>query len=165
MWDATTRGHGTDATKTTDNESKNNFRSEEMFPRLRNSEYRFCLWSDGIFLCVFRCLAPSTSHILRLHRQARELDLITRRNHAPPSYLCIAGTTKQLPVFPVENGCLARNSSVIIRVIIDLQDNYTNMTSPEELSGKTAVLCAEGYLEPSQIQDADSNTFMGIRDM
>ena len=39
------------------------------------------------------------------------------------------------------------------------------MTSPEELSGKTAVLCAEGYLESSQIQDADSNTFMGIRDM
>ena len=40
------------------------------------------------------------------------------------------------------------------------------MTSPEELSGKTAVLCAEGYLEPSQTsQDADSNTFTGIRDM
>ena len=57
--------------------------------------------------------------------------------------------------------CLARNSSVII----DLQDNYPIMTSPEELSGKTAVLCAEGYLESSQIQDADSNTFMGIRDM
>ena len=42
---------------------------------------------------------------------------------------------------------------------------YPIMTSPEELSGKTAVLCAEGYLESSQIQDADSNTFMGIRDM
>ena len=67
----------------------------------------------------------------------------------------------QLPVLPVENRCLARNSSVII----DLQDNYPIMTSPEELSGKTAVLCAEGYLESSQIQDADSNTFMGIRDM
>ena len=39
------------------------------------------------------------------------------------------------------------------------------MTSPEELSGKTAVLSAEGYLESSQIQDADSSTFMGIRDM
>ncbi|CAH3135168.1 unnamed protein product [Porites lobata] len=39
------------------------------------------------------------------------------------------------------------------------------MTSPEELSGKTAVLCAEGYLESSQIQDADSNTFTGIRDI
>lgn len=39
------------------------------------------------------------------------------------------------------------------------------MTSPEELSGKTAVLCAEGYLEPSQIQDADSKTFTGIKDM
>ena len=42
---------------------------------------------------------------------------------------------------------------------------YPIMTSPEELSGKTAVLCAEGYLESSQIQDADSNTFTGIRDM
>ena len=67
----------------------------------------------------------------------------------------------QLPVLPVENRCLARNSSVKI----ELQDNYPIMTSPEELSGKTAVLCAEGYLESSQIQDADSNTFMGIRDM
>lgn len=39
------------------------------------------------------------------------------------------------------------------------------MTSPEELSGETAVLFAEGYLEPSQIQDADSKTFTGIKDM
>ena len=68
MRDATTRGHGTDATKTTDNDSKNTFRSEEMFPRPRNSAYRFYTRSDGIFLCFvspchqpcFRCLARST---------------------------------------------------------------------------------------------------------
>ena len=39
--DATTRRHGTDATKTTDNGSKNNFRSEEVFPRPRNLSIDF----------------------------------------------------------------------------------------------------------------------------
>ena len=39
--DATTRRHGTDATKTTDNDSKNNFRSEEVFLRPRNLSIDF----------------------------------------------------------------------------------------------------------------------------
>ena len=43
--DGTTGRHGTNATKTTDNDSKNNFRSEEVFP-----EYRFCPRSDAILI-------------------------------------------------------------------------------------------------------------------
>ena len=38
---AATRRHGTDDTKTTDNDSKNNFRSEEVFPRPRNLSIDF----------------------------------------------------------------------------------------------------------------------------
>ena len=39
--DATTRRNGIDATKTTDNGSKNSFRSEEVFPRARNVSIDF----------------------------------------------------------------------------------------------------------------------------
>lgn len=39
------------------------------------------------------------------------------------------------------------------------------MTSPDEISGKTAELNVEGYLEPSETQDADINTFTGIKDI
>ena len=39
------------------------------------------------------------------------------------------------------------------------------MTSADEISGKTAELNVEGYLEPSETQDADINTFTGIKDM
>ena len=49
--DATTGRHGNDATKTTDNDSKNNFRSEEAVYKATKSEYRFCPRSDAISVC------------------------------------------------------------------------------------------------------------------
>ena len=41
--DATTLRHGIDAAKTTDNDSLNQFRSEEVFPRPRNLSIDFVL--------------------------------------------------------------------------------------------------------------------------